>query len=71
MRLLKNYYDEAEAYIEKGMLADAGIKTILVYNSLSDVFPASGAGTMDINLYVDDADWREALSLLDNTAKTN
>lgn len=64
MRILKNYSDEAEAYIEKGRLADSGIKTILVYNSLSDVFPAPGAGTLDINLYVDDADYDEALSVL-------
>ncbi|MCM1320099.1 MAG: DUF2007 domain-containing protein [Muribaculaceae bacterium] len=69
MKLLKNYSDEAEAYIEKGMLADSGIKTILVYNSLSDVFPAPGAGTLDINLYVDDADLPQALTLLNTVSQ--
>lgn len=66
MRLLKNYYNEAEAYIDKGMLADNGIKTIIVYNSLSDLFPAPDSGSATIELYVDDDKRDEALSLLDN-----
>lgn len=69
MKLLKNYSDEAQAYIEKGMIADDGIKTILVYNSLSDVFPAPGAGSLDISLYVDDEDYDRAVALLASTAE--
>lgn len=64
MRLLKNYYNEAEAYIDKGMLANNGIKTIIVYNSLSDVFPAPDAGISNVELYVEVQNYDEAKALL-------
>ncbi len=66
MKLLKNYYNEAEAYIDKGMLADNGIRTVIVYNSLSDVFPAPDAGISDVELYVEDPQYEEAMAMLDN-----
>lgn len=64
MKLLNTYSNEAEAYIDKGMLASAGIKTIIVYNALSDVFPAPDAGTTEIALYVDDPDFGRAVEML-------
>ncbi|MCM1006248.1 MAG: DUF2007 domain-containing protein [Prevotella sp.] len=64
MKLLKNYYNEAQAYIDKGMLADNGIKTVLVYNSLSDVFPAPDAGISNVELYVDHSLYDRAMSLI-------
>ena len=43
MKLLKTYSNETKAYIDKGMLADNGIPTVIVYNSLTDLFPAPDA----------------------------
>lgn len=64
MKLLKNYYNETQAHIDKGMLASAGIKTILVYNSLSGVFPAPDSGISNVELFVDHSQYDEACALL-------
>lgn len=48
------------------MLADNGIRTVIVYNSLSDVFPAPDAGISDVELYVEDPQYEEAMAMLDN-----
>lgn len=66
MKLLKNYCNEAEAYIDKGMLADNGIMTVIVYNSLSDVFPAPDAGISNVELYVEDSRHEEAKAMLNH-----
>ncbi len=66
MKLLNTYSNEAEAYIDKGMLAAAGINTVIVYNALSDVFPAPDAGTTEIALYVDDEDYDRAAAMLND-----
>lgn len=66
MKLLRNYSTEAAAYIDKGMLAAHDIPTVVVYNSLSDIFPAPDAGNDDVRLYVEDDRYDEALAILEN-----
>lgn len=64
MKLLNQYSNEAEAYIDKGMLESNGIKCEVISNAMSDIFPAPGAGNGSIDLYVDDAQFNEAEKLL-------
>jgi hypothetical protein len=64
MKLLKTYSNETKAYIDKGMLADNGIPTVIVYNSLTDLFPAPDAGISKIELFVEDSLYDEALTML-------
>lgn len=64
MRLLNQYSNETEAYIDKGMLESNGIKCEIISNAMSDIFPAPGAGNGSIDLYVDDNQFKEAEELL-------
>ena len=66
MKLLNQYSNEAEAYIDKGYLESNGIKCEVVDNAMSDLFPAPGAGTGSIDLYVEDSQFEEASRLLFN-----
>lgn len=64
MRLLNEYSNEAEAYIDKGYLESNGIKCEVISNAMSDIFPAPGAGNGSIDLYVEDSQYKEASDLL-------
>lgn len=64
MRLLNQYYNEQEAYIDQGYLESNGINAEVDSNAISDIFPGSTAGTY--NLYVDDRDYARAKELMDN-----
>lgn len=64
MKLLKIYNTEAEAYIDKGYLADNGIKALVETNAMSSVFPAPDSGTSSIGIFVDDAEYTRAHDLL-------
>lgn len=64
MTLLAQYSTLDEAIIVKGMLATHGIKAEIITNAMSSVFPAPGAGTTSVSLYVDAADEKAALDLL-------
>ena len=52
MRLLNQYSNEQEAYIDKGFLESNGIPAEVVSNAMSDIFPAPGSGIGSIDLYV-------------------
>lgn len=62
MRLINQYYNEQEAYIDKGFLESNGINAEIDSNAISGIFPGSTAGTY--NLYVDDNQYEKALELL-------
>lgn len=64
MRLINQYSNEAEAYIDKGYLESNGIECEVISNAMSDIFPAPGAGNGSIDLYVDDKDYDKASELL-------
>ena len=64
MKLLNQYSNEAEAYIDKGYLETNGIKCEIVSNAMSDIFPAPGAGNGSIDLYVENSQFDEASKLL-------
>ena len=64
MKLLNQYSNEAEAYIDKGYLETNGIKCEIVSNAMSDIFPAPGAGNGSIDLYVENSQFDEASRLL-------
>ena len=64
MRLLNQYSNEAEAYIDKGYLESNGIECEVVSNAMSDIFPAPGSGNGSIDLYVADNQYTEAEKLL-------
>lgn len=64
MKLLNQYSNEAEAYIDKGFLESNGIECEVISNAMSDIFPAPGAGNGSICLYVDDAQFNKAKELL-------
>ena len=64
MKLLNQYSNEAEAYIDKGFLESNGIKCEVISNAMSDIFPAPGAGVGSIDLYVDDNQFTQAEELL-------
>ena len=64
MKLLNQYSNEAEAYIDKGYLESNGIKCDVISNAMSDIFPAPGSGNGSIDLYVDSAQFQEAKRLL-------
>lgn len=64
MRLLNQYSNEAEAYIDKGYLESNGIECEVVSNAMSDIFPAPGSGNGSIDLYVADSDYDKAYQLL-------
>lgn len=64
MRLLNQYSNEAEAYIDKGYLESNGIECEIISNAMSDIFPAPGAGNGSIDLYVADSEYQKAYNLL-------
>lgn len=64
MRLLNQYSNEAEAYIDKGYLESNGIEAEVVSNAMSDLFPAPGSGNGSIDLYVPESEYEKAYSLL-------
>lgn len=64
MRLLNQYSNEAEAYIDKGYLESNGIQCDVISNAMSDIFPAPGAGNGSIDLYVPDSEYEKASELL-------
>ena len=64
MRLLNQYSNEAEAYIDKGYLESNGIQCEVIANAMSEIFPAPGAGSGSIDLYVPDSDFQKAEELL-------
>lgn len=64
MKLLNQYSNEAEAYIDKGYLESNGIPCEIISNAMSDIFPAPGSGNGSIDLYVEDKDYSEAEKLL-------
>ena len=66
MRLLNQYSNEAEAYIDKGFLESNGIKCEIISNAMSEIFPAPGSGNGSIDLYVADDDYTKASELLFN-----
>lgn len=64
MKLLNQYSNEQEAYIDKGYLESNGIPADVVPNAMSDIFPAPGSGNGSIDLYVPDEDYEKASDLL-------
>lgn len=64
MKLINQYSNEAEAYIDKGYLDSNGINAEVVSNAMSDIFPAPGAGNGSIDLYVPDSEYDRAYELL-------
>ena len=64
MRLLNQYSNEAEAYIDKGFLESNGIECEVISNAMSDIFPAPGSGNGSIDLYVADSQYEKANELL-------
>lgn len=64
MRLLNEYSNEAEAYIDKGYLESNGVECEVISNAMSDIFPTPGAGNGSIDLYVADSDYEKASELL-------
>ncbi|MCH5241840.1 MAG: DUF2007 domain-containing protein [Muribaculaceae bacterium] len=64
MRLLNQYSNEAEAYIDKGFLESNGIECEVISNAMSEIFPAPGAGNGSIDLYVPDSEYEKASELL-------
>lgn len=66
MVIARQYSNVAEAYLDAGMLRNNGIDAMVQANALSQVFPAPGAGTGSICLFVPEESLKKALSLLDN-----
>ena len=64
MKLLNQYSNEAEAYIDKGYLESNGIECEVISNAMSDIFPAPGAGNGSIDLYVANNQYEKASELL-------
>lgn len=64
MKLLNQYSNEAEAYIDKGYLESNGIECDVISNAMSDIFPAPGSGNGSIDLYVPESQYEEAYHLL-------
>ena len=64
MKLLNQYSNEAEAYIDKGYLESNGIRCDIISNAMSDIFPAPGSGVGSIDLYVPEEQYKEAYDLL-------
>lgn len=64
MTLLKEYSEEAAAYIDKGLLKNYGIHSEVAGDAMSEVFPAPGAGTGAFGLYVADDDAAKARDIL-------
>lgn len=65
MVVARQYSDESEAYLDAGMLKNHGIEAVVQPYAMSQIFPAPGAGTGSILLYVPQNELKKALSLLD------
>lgn len=63
MKLLREYSDEASAYIDKGMLNAYGINSVIV-DTGSNVFPAPDAGMGTVKLYVSASEYAKAMELM-------
>ena len=64
MKLINQYSNEAEAYIDKGYLESNGIPAEVDSDAMSEIFPAPGSGNGSISLYVPDEDYDKAYQLL-------
>lgn len=64
MKLLQEYSNLQEAYIDKGFLIDNGINAEVQADALSEIFPAPDAGNGSIYLLVPDNQLQEARELL-------
>ena len=62
--VINQYSNEAEAYLDKGFLANYGIAAEVDANAMSDIFPAPGAGTGSILLLVPEDEAEKAEKLL-------
>ena len=59
-KIVNTYSNEAEAYIDRGLLESHGIPAQVEAGALSELFPAPGAGTGSIRLLVPDSVVAEA-----------
>ena len=64
MTIVNVYSNEAEAYIDKGLLASHGIDAVVQADALSELFPAPGSGVGSIKLLVPDQQAKEAEKIL-------
>lgn len=64
MKLLNTYSTIPEAYIDKGYLEDNGIPAQVEEGAMSEIFPAPGAGSGSISLYVLAKDYDTASKLI-------
>lgn len=69
MTILAQYGNMRDASIVEGMLRANGIRCQIIGNALDSIFPAPGAGTGPIDLYVDSSQLQEAQKLLDERAE--
>lgn len=66
MKLLNQYSNLQEAYIDKGYLDANGIDAVVDADALSEIFPAPGSGNGSILLYVPDNQFEKAEKLLES-----
>lgn len=66
MTTVRQYGNQAEAYIDRGFLQANGIPAQVECDSISELFPGPGASAGSIKLIVPDECAREALQLLDS-----
>lgn len=66
MRLINEYSNLQEAYIDKGYLDANGVNAVVDADALSEIFPAPGSGNGSISLYVPDNQYEEAVKLLNS-----
>lgn len=64
MTIIQDYSNQAEAYIDKGYLESHGIPAEVRSDTLSEIFPAPGAGIGSISLIVPDSYADEARRLM-------
>lgn len=68
MYLINQYANVEEAYIDKGFLESNGIPAEVDSSAMSEIFPAPGAGTGSVSLYVPNDRAQEAIKLMDDRA---
>lgn len=66
MKMIRQYGSYDTAMIDKGYLESNGINCVVTANAISSIFPAPGAGTGDIELYVPEDKYKEAENLLNH-----
>lgn len=64
MTVIQRYSNQAEAYIDQGLLESHGIPAQVNADALSEIFPAPGAGIGSITLVVPDKLAHEAMKLM-------